>query len=511
MLVQVPNKSTLFGPMQTDPASIREKLFTGIDGEYNVTDMDVVFEVIGQLESFQISREELEATRLGKHINELRRKAGENRTLATRAKNLIKKWKSLLPSAPAQGPPPGGGTNGHHVTTNGRHHPTVSPRLPPVSPRLAASRTPSNPRTPLVSPALPRTPLVSPRLCPVSPRGRSVRPVPPSPVLSKSGVGTGTRTSPVLIDIGSSTSTSPSHTASRPASPLTVELESPRPPSRSPSPEIIMVKSSPVKRARPREESPEIEVIQEPQPKRAKVEKLVNGDRELSSGRRSPPKEKLQKPVRRKVPPRTPKTDTPDILNQQMAKALQAGRGRVRTTQELVQNLGIDSRAASISPPNCRPVTDLVPKENQDQLMDRFFLSQQEAVDRSRPSTAASELTVGSSEVTSAEPSRGPTPQAVETVEDLLAKLPPIDPSAVLEEWRQQEAEEEEEVEGLIPVLRPRTELTQQLIEDLNNGQLEHIGGIKDHEGEFKEWHQMTSLVSKDGELLHILPYSVID
>merc|ERR1711936_432651 len=137
--------------------------------------------------------------------------------LATRAKNLIKKWKSLLPSAPSQGPPPGGGTNGNHVTTNGRLHPTVSPRLPPVSPRLAASRTPSNPRTPLVSPALPRTP-------------------------------------PVLIDIGSSTSTSPSHTASRPASPVTVELE---PPSRSPSPEIIMVKSSPVKRVHPRDESPE--------------------------------------------------------------------------------------------------------------------------------------------------------------------------------------------------------------------------------------------------------------
>ena len=224
---------------------------------------------------------------------------------------------------------------------------------------------------------------------------------------------------------------------------------------------------SSLKRVRPREESPEIEVIQEPQPKRAKLEKLVNGDRELSSGRQSPSKEKL------------------------------------------VQNLGIDSRAASISPPNCRTVTDLVPKENQDQLMDRFFLSQQEAGEHSRPSTAASELTIGSSEATSADPSRGPTPQAVETVEDLLAKLPPIDPSAVRGEWRQHEAEEE--VDGLIPVLRPKTELTQQLIEDLNNGQLEHIGGIKDHEGEFKEWHQMTSLVSKDGEQLHILPYSVID
>jgi len=36
MLVQAPNKSTLFGSMQTDPASIRERLFTGIDGDYNV-------------------------------------------------------------------------------------------------------------------------------------------------------------------------------------------------------------------------------------------------------------------------------------------------------------------------------------------------------------------------------------------------------------------------------------------------------------------------------------------
>ena len=43
MLVQVPNKSTLFGPMQTDPASIREKLFTGIDGEYNVRLLKKIF------------------------------------------------------------------------------------------------------------------------------------------------------------------------------------------------------------------------------------------------------------------------------------------------------------------------------------------------------------------------------------------------------------------------------------------------------------------------------------
>ena len=37
MLVQVSNKSTFFGPMQQDPLIIREKLFQGIDRDYNVS------------------------------------------------------------------------------------------------------------------------------------------------------------------------------------------------------------------------------------------------------------------------------------------------------------------------------------------------------------------------------------------------------------------------------------------------------------------------------------------
>ena len=99
------NAETDFVPMRTDPTRIRDKLFTGIDGEYNVTDMVVVFEVIGQLESFDISVKELEATGLDMHINELRRKAEEKAlaatsptddvALATSAKNLIKKWDSV--------------------------------------------------------------------------------------------------------------------------------------------------------------------------------------------------------------------------------------------------------------------------------------------------------------------------------------------------------------------------------------------------------------------------------
>ena len=123
-----------------------------------------------------------------------------------------------------------------------------------------------------------------------------------------------------------------------------------------------------------------------------------------------------------------------------------------------------------------------------------------------------------SSELSSACPSRvatpattATTPQPRESVEEVLAMLPPIDTEAVLAELEQEVAEEEPEVEGLIPAYKPHTEITSSRIDELNNGQLEHIGGIRDHSGEFKEWHEMASLQSKDGELLHILPYSVID
>lgn len=60
-----------------------------------------VLQVITALEGIQITKEQLESTRLGKHINHLRRMT-KNESLARRAKNLLKKWREMvLPTANA--------------------------------------------------------------------------------------------------------------------------------------------------------------------------------------------------------------------------------------------------------------------------------------------------------------------------------------------------------------------------------------------------------------------------
>lgn len=69
---------------------------------FQVADMETVLQVIEQLERIQITKEELETTRLGKYINHLRRKTA-NESLARRAKNLLKKWREMV--LPAVGGP----------------------------------------------------------------------------------------------------------------------------------------------------------------------------------------------------------------------------------------------------------------------------------------------------------------------------------------------------------------------------------------------------------------------
>ena len=183
-----------------------------------------------QSPGFRIKLFIFQATRLGKHINELRRKSSD-KLLANRAKNLVKKWRSLL-SAPAEtGPPPGGGNNNNSLAaTNGNTASRLNAAVAVVSPGLPRSNiSPGLPRS-NISPGLPMRAAMSPALRNnISPGIRSnispglplrpgsipagLRSARASPSVSRSATP---RVSPATVTISSSGS-SPSN--SRPTSP----------------------------------------------------------------------------------------------------------------------------------------------------------------------------------------------------------------------------------------------------------------------------------------------------
>uniref|UniRef100_T1GJB9 Mediator of RNA polymerase II transcription subunit 26 n=1 Tax=Megaselia scalaris TaxID=36166 RepID=T1GJB9_MEGSC len=74
---------------------LTEKLANALNDNYDVTHMDTVISVIATLENSEITKEQLESTRLAKFINELRKKTTSD-NLARRSKNLLKKWREMV-------------------------------------------------------------------------------------------------------------------------------------------------------------------------------------------------------------------------------------------------------------------------------------------------------------------------------------------------------------------------------------------------------------------------------
>ncbi|XP_069156844.1 mucin-5AC isoform X2 [Procambarus clarkii] len=180
------------------------------NGFFRVTDMAACLDLISKLERTPITKEVLEvrillscffleqifyswSTRLGRHINNIRRKTN-HQELYRRSKDLVRKWrKEVLADgvngAAGPGPGPGGtGSGGLGAKGAGNGHPPTSPSSLPssgnTSPGMSAPTTPSTlvqrtrtasptlttahssrPLKP-TSPALPRGRVLSPGMCP---------------------------------------------------------------------------------------------------------------------------------------------------------------------------------------------------------------------------------------------------------------------------------------------------------------------------------------------------------
>jgi hypothetical protein len=98
---------------------------------------------------------------------------------------------------------------------------------------------------------------------------------------------------------------------------------------------------------------------------------------------------------------------------------------------------------------------------------------------------------------------------ATESDQEEIEGLIPIPVTKKLKKSRQSKAAKARENSNSKKKLSKGVEAA--LVDELHAGQHESVNGNFNHDGAFKEWHEVVTKETVNGDLLYILPYSVID
>lgn len=405
---------------------------------------------------------------MGRYINELRRKT-TNESLAKRAKDLVRRWRDMiLPQAETAPAPPqhnGSGSTTPRPGRAGSRACTISPTSTNTSPALSTKAD-----------AVPRTHASNKRL-----RKETSPDLQPAKIAKLNGAS-------FRPDPGECSRDGSSDRGSDGC-----EIVS------------VVVQNEPV--------------VTDVTPTESKKKVRQKGSKSRS---------KLDRNKSEKV--------SEDILKEKIASV--ARNPRVKTTQELVADLcsrgGDDSELGLV---NCVVLSsnDEMTR-NKTEHIAKFLRSQSElepdnSIDLIKPSReelrpidssslpahTSKEHLVDTSSLP-AEPSvttpsalvelviaKVPREDVIEsTLQELYSRLPPIDAESLV--W--------EETPILSP--EPDREITEDDVDRLHNEHIENLNGNFDHSlcedgNNFREWHEMVSRTSYNGDLLDILPYVVID
>ncbi|XP_065569926.1 uncharacterized protein LOC136033170 isoform X2 [Artemia franciscana] len=383
------------------------------------------------------------ATRLGKHINELRKKT-TNENLAKRAKDLIRKWRDMFAKSPHE---------------NGIKTIPSSPMLqrPPPDTVVSVVLSPAL-RRPASSPALNNKFVVSP---PSDSLGSSAS---LSPGLTISGQSSRSATPGLVTSVVASKSLSPG--PGRPSSVTRLDANLNSVNISSYAPQTVPVKTAAITSKRSRKEddyeaplSKRIRVVSPRLPSASVISPRVNGDTKEAE---------IKPEVERK--PKLPK---------------------VKTTQQLIEEMALRTGSPGLVFPKDPSPVIIVDEEPEIVIPDAGTISVEE---------------------------EKPLPRRQETVEDILAKLPPIDYSLreemlkTLDHYHQPPADdnlvdirlkEEEAVKEKRPPVDDRF-LHQCLSENV-----ESVNGNTDSSKNFHKWDETYSVETLNGDLL-IWPYVTI-